>query len=121
VRQSRLGRAFWLSLGVLSVALGLIGIVVPIMPTVPFLILAAFCFARSSPTLEEKLIRHPIYGPSIRDWRERGAISKRGKWMATVAFGLSIPFGLLTLSWPWVVAPPLIAAVCLSWIWTRPL
>ncbi len=120
MNRGPVARAIYLTIGVVSVALGLIGIFLPIMPTVPFLILAAFCFARSNQKWEAWLMNHPIYGPSIRDWREKGVISRRGKLMATVAFAASILFGLLTLSWPWVFLPPVIAVLSLTWLWTRP-
>lgn len=112
-------RHLWLALGWVSVALGVIGIALPIMPTVPFLILAAFAFAKSSPALEAKLLSHPVYGPHIRNWRDRRAITRRAKWMATAAFAASIGFGTLTLHWPWVLLPPVIAVISLSWLWTR--
>lgn len=112
-------RHLWLGLGYTSVALGVIGVALPIVPTVPFLILAAFAFARSSPRLEAKLLAHPFYGPHIRNWRDRRAITRRAKWMATGAFAASIGFGALTLAYPWVLLPPVIAVICLSWLWTR--
>lgn len=91
-------RIFWTFAGGLALVIGIIGIVVPLLPTTPLLLLAAFCFARSSPKLEMWLIEHPRFGPPIRDWRAEGAISKRGKTMAVVAitatFGLSVALGL---------------------------
>ncbi len=113
-------RPLYLAAGLLSVGAGAIGILLPIVPTVPFLILAAFCFARSSPALEARIMNHPIYGPPIRTWRERGAISRQGKLAATAAFIASIIFGYFTLDGYWLFAPPVIAAICLSWLWTRP-
>ena len=113
-------RPLYLTGGVVSTALGVIGIFLPILPTVPFLILAAFCFARSDPALEARIMNHPIYGPPIRTWREKSAVSRRGKVAATFAFSGSIVFGYLTLPAPWVFLPPVIAVVCLSWLWTRP-
>jgi uncharacterized protein len=118
--QRPLVRRLWLGAGLASVALGAVGVALPILPTVPFLILAAFCFARSNPALEQRILDHKVFGPGIRAWRERGAISRRGKLAATGAFAASIVFGLLTLGWPWVLIPPGVAAVSLSWLWTRP-
>jgi uncharacterized protein len=117
---SSLLQKFFFGVGILAAALGIIGIFLPIMPTVPFLILAAFCFARSSPALEARIMNHPIYGPPIRHWREKGAISRRGKLAATLAFSASIIFGHFTLSGYWLLVPPVIAGIALSWIWTRP-
>ena len=87
-------RFFWLGLGWLSVGLGAIGAVLPLLPTVPFLLLAAFCFARSSERFHKCLVEHPKFGPPIQDWRNTGAIRRRVKWMATasMAVSLALPF-----------------------------
>lgn len=72
--------------------LGVIGAFLPILPTTPFMILAAGCFARSSPRLEAWLLSHPVFGPMLRDWRERGAIPQRAKMAAVVGcvFGYAL-------------------------------
>ena len=80
-------RHLYLMAGFVSIGLGAIGAFLPLLPTVPFMILAAFCFARSSPRLEAKLLDHRQFGPHIRRWREHGAISRRGKVAALAAFG----------------------------------
>ena len=67
-RAARLG---WLAMGWICVALGIIGALLPLMPTTIFLILAAGCFARSSPRLEAWLLDHPRVGPTLRAWRRR--------------------------------------------------
>ncbi|PKP88237.1 MAG: DUF454 domain-containing protein [Alphaproteobacteria bacterium HGW-Alphaproteobacteria-17] len=113
-------RHFFLVGGFLSLALGAIGAVLPLLPTVPFVILAAFCFARSSPRLEAWLLHHPTFGPHIVAWREKGAISRKGKVAAMLAFAFSIALALIFAPWPWMMAPIIAAAVGGSWIWTRP-
>lgn len=113
-------RAAWLTAGGVSVIIGIIGIFVPLLPSVPFAILAAFCFARSNPKWEQWLLDHRFYGPHIRAWRERGAITRKAKIAATIAFAGSIGFGLWAMKMPWVLAPPIVAAISLSWLWTRP-
>ena len=113
-------RALWLILGLASVALGVIGAFLPILPTVPFMILAAFAFSRSNRAWEAKLLNHPRYGPALRAWRERGIISRTGKRAATAAFALSILLALIFMALPWSLVPILVAVPCLSWIWTRP-
>lgn len=72
-------RAVYMVLGLGFVALGFVGAFLPVLPTVPFLILAAACFARSSTRLEAWLLGHRIFGPMLRDWRHDGAIPLRGK------------------------------------------
>lgn len=83
-------RGIYFVLGLACVALGFIGAFLPVLPTTPFLILAAACFARSSPRLENWLLSHPRFGPLLRAWRERGAIPKTAKFMALA--GMSIGF-----------------------------
>ncbi|MBD3785605.1 MAG: YbaN family protein [Sphingomonadales bacterium] len=75
-------RHLCLVLGLVFTALGFVGVFLPVLPTVPFLILAAACFARSSQRLETWLLEHRHFGPLLRDWRARGAIPRRAKWMA---------------------------------------
>ena len=113
-------RTVYLGLGLVSLLVGAVGIFVPLLPTVPFVILAAFCFARSSPKLEARLLSHPTFGAHIRAWRERGAISRRGKRAAFIAFGASAVVGLLTIALPWSLIPAAAAVIGGSWIATRP-
>ena len=93
-----LTRHLWTLLGAVSVALGLIGLALPILPTTPFMILAAFAFSKSSPRLEAWLLTHPRFGPAIRNWRETGAIHRSHKRLAlammAAAFGLSVILAL---------------------------
>ncbi|MEZ5777093.1 MAG: YbaN family protein [Paracoccaceae bacterium] len=114
-------RALWLLLGGVSFALGAVGIFLPLLPTVPFLLLSAFAFAQSSERLHGWLLSHRVFGPPIEDWRHRGAIRRKAKWMATAsilaAFLVSIALGLR----PAILAVQ--AATLLSvavFIWTRP-
>lgn len=113
-------RTLYLAGGFAALALGAIGMVVPLLPTVPFAILAAFCFARSSPVLEAHLLDHRHFGPHIRRWRERGAISRRGKKAALAAFIFSTLLALFFSPFPWFLIPLLAAAIGGTWIWTRP-
>ena len=62
--------------------LGFIGLLLPIVPTTPFILVSVWFFARSSKKLENWLINHKIFGKSIRDWKEKGAISKNAKLSA---------------------------------------
>lgn len=82
-------RLLFLTLGWLFVALGVIGAFLPVLPTTPFLLLAVACFARSSPRLEAWLMNHPKFGPPLRNWREKGAISRQAKIMAISLMAVS--------------------------------
>ena len=113
-------RLGYLLAGLLSLSLGLVGAFLPLLPTVPFVLLAAFCFARSDPRLEQWLVGHERFGPHIVAWRSRGAINRAGKRAALTAFALSAVAGLAMLSWPWSLLPLAVALVGGSWILSRP-
>lgn len=95
---ARLLRWGYMALGMLMVALGVIGALLPVMPTTIFLILALACFSRASPRLEQRLLQHPRYGASLRLWREHRAVSRRGKRMACL--GIAIGFIAMCLGHP---------------------
>ena len=82
-------RKVYLGLGYLSFSLGVIGIALPLLPTTPFILLAAWCFARSNPELAKRLYAHPRFGAALADWRDQGAISPRAKAYALSALGIS--------------------------------
>lgn len=104
-RPYSLRRAFWFAVGALSLSLGGIGIVLPILPTTPFVILAAFAFAKVSPTVASALENHRIFGPIIADWRAHGAIAPRYKIIAHVmmlaalalSFAMDMPVTILAV------------------------
>ncbi len=72
-------RYLWLSFGLLALALGAIGSVVPLLPTTPFVLVAAYAFARSSKRLHNWLVTHATFGPLIENWQRYGAISRGAK------------------------------------------
>lgn len=114
-------RLIWLLCGLLSLGIGIVGIFLPLIPTVPLVLLAAFCFARSSQRLHEWLVTHKHFGPLIDDWQQNGAIRPRAKRMATVSiamvFIISIVLGVPT----YVLGIQIITlSAVLLFIWTRP-
>ncbi len=72
----------YIFLGLLFLILGFIGLLLPVIPTTPFILVSVWFFARSSKKLENWLVNHKIFGKSIRDWKEKGAISKKAKMSA---------------------------------------
>ncbi|AWH30372.1 MULTISPECIES: YbaN family protein [Stenotrophomonas] len=115
-------RWLWFALGWLMVGLGVIGALLPVMPTTIFLILAVGCFARSSPKFEQRLLAHPRYGPSLRLWREQGAVSRKGKAFASA--GMAVGFAVFCWgahpSWRLLLGVGLFFAVSAGYVLSRP-
>jgi uncharacterized membrane protein YbaN (DUF454 family) len=104
------------------VGLGVVGIVVPGLPTTPFLLLAAACYARSSNRFYQWLVSNRIFGPSIRQWRETHSIPRKSKYWALgftlLSFGATIIFFAPSL---WVrVVLIVMLSVLLYLIWRLP-
>lgn len=112
-------RRLYLAAGIVCVVLGAIGAVLPIVPTVPFLLLAAFCFARSNPAWEQKILDHPTWGPQVADWRERRAISRKAKVSAIATIAAGVGFTWFTLGFPWVWISVAVLVIVGGWIATR--
>lgn len=108
------------ALGLVSVALGLVGAVLLLLPTTPFLILAAYFFARSHPEWEAKLLAHPTVGPAIRAWRDHRAIPRVAKRMAAGLMAISIVAAWFGLPEPWRYVPLAVAVPLLGWMWSMP-
>jgi uncharacterized membrane protein YbaN (DUF454 family) len=110
-----------LALALLSLGLAVAGIFLPVLPTVPFVLLAAWAAARSSPRLRAWLEAHPRMGPMIVDWRRGGVVRRGAKWTASGLMGLSAASMLVLFGDRWL---PYVAIACmaivLAWLWRRP-
>ncbi|MDP3853237.1 YbaN family protein [Phenylobacterium sp.] len=117
-----MSRTLFLLLGLSFMALGVVGAFVPLLPTTVFLILAAGCFARSSPRLEAWLMNHNRFGPTLRAWREHGVIPRPAKVMACagMVFGFAVFFAAAHPQ-PWLaVAVAAALAACAAFVLSRP-
>jgi uncharacterized membrane protein YbaN (DUF454 family) len=105
----------------LCVALGVIGIFVPGLPTTVFILMAGWAAARSSPRFSNWLESHKRFGPMIRDWRESRAVSRRAKLSATVVMAISATILFLTSTRMWLAEViTVVMALVLMWLWRRP-
>jgi len=110
----------WIAAGMLCLVVGVIGIVVPLLPTTDFVLLAAYCFSRGSRRWDAWLLNHPRLGPLVRDWRATRAVPLRAKWGATVMMAFSSGWAawVMPARTGWIPA-----AVCLAaavYLWSRP-
>lgn len=106
-----ISRVAWIALGFIALGLGVLGIVLPLLPTTPLVILAAFAFAKSSPRLHDWLLQNRTFGPIIIEWQTQGVIAPRYK-----AIAISMMLAALILSI--VIGVPVfviaIQMICLS-------
>lgn len=111
----------WRALAVICLGLGLIGLVLPVVPQVPFLLLGAAAAAKGWPWLDARLVAHPTFGPLILAWRERRAIPLRAKVFCVLGLAVSavalfaIPVSA-TIRIVWLA----VAAVVAAWVASRP-
>lgn len=114
-------RVLWLMLGVVSTACGIAGAVLPLVPTTPFLLLAAFAFARSSPRLHAWLVTHPRLGPPIDDWNRYGAINRRAKITAIAVMAATLALSAVIGLSVWILLAQTVAMCgAAAFILTRP-
>lgn len=109
----------WLA-GSVSLALGVIGVVLPGLPTTPFVLLAAACYAKASPRLHSWLLNHRFMGPMVRDWEQHRSLTRRSKTVAQVSMVVMVGLSAWGLrERPVVLAVVLIAALIGVWVVAR--
>ena len=109
-------------LGWVFVAVGVVGIVVPGLPTTPFLLVAAWCFARSSPRFRAWLLHNRVLGPPVLAWQRHGAVPTSAKIVAVTTMAASLAYVAFFTAAPWygVAAMGATLAVIAAWLVTRP-
>ena len=119
---SRTARLFWLVIGFLALALGALGVALPLLPTAPFVLVAAFAFAQSSEKLHRWLLEHNVFGPLIENWRRHGAISRRAKIVSVISMAAVLVISLVMGVAPVVIGVQgLVLGASALFILTRPL
>ena len=113
-------RTGYLLLGHLSVAAGVVGLLLPLVPTTPFVLLAALCYSRGSNRFHRWIHRHRLFGRMLRDWQDGGAIAPPAKVGACLGFAASVVLAWLRLGPSWGVAAVLVAAAGIAFILSRP-
>lgn len=117
-----LARPAFLALGWASVGLGIVGVIFPVLPTTPFLLVALWAFSRSSPELADRIRNNPRLGPYIRDWEEFGVIPPKAKLLAVAMMAGSFAylwFGTAAPAWAAILVAAILAAIA-AYILARP-
>ena len=114
-------RWLWIAAGLVSLAVGVVGLFVPLLPSTVFLLFASYAFARSSERLHRWLLEHRRFGPPIRHWHDERAIHRTAKRNATIViiagFAFSVSVGLHL----WIlVAQAIVLSGVVTYIWSRP-
>ena len=118
----RLKRFLWKAAGAVFLALGVVGVFLPILPTAPFLLLAVVCYARGDPKMRARILAHPRYGPPLKAFLDHGVVSRRAKVLATLmmAGGMGLGLTLARPHWGVVVALVASASAVAIWLGMRP-
>lgn len=125
ISQSKYAHMRWLYLilGFIFFGLGVVGAVLPVMPTAPFILLAAACWARGSKRFYFWLINHKHMGKYVRDWEERRAVPRRAKWLACIMMSISGTMLFFTVPDDHIWVAWIVALVCFSvgiYLWRLP-
>jgi uncharacterized protein len=120
LHRSRVVRILLWITGSLSLVLGLIGVLLPGLPTTPFILLAAACYARASPRLHQRLLNHRWLGPMLRDWERDRSLTRRTKTVAVGSMLLMVSLSIWSFRGNATVQGVLLAAALVgAWVVLR--
>jgi hypothetical protein len=118
--RRRLARTLWGAGGALALLCGLVGVLLPVWPTVPFLLLALLCFSRGCARCERWMLEHPRWGPPLRDWRAHRVVPRRAKRLAIAMMAASSLAAWWLLPAPQRWWPGAACAAVALWLWRLP-
>jgi uncharacterized protein len=122
LKRSRVVRGFFIAAGFVFVGIGLVGVVMPVLPTTPFMLLAAACFARGSERFYLWLINNRLFGPTIQEWRRHRSIPYRTKLFAIVLMSLTLAASIVFFVEDGFVQTGLavLGVLLAGWLWLIP-
>lgn len=108
--------------GTVALLLGILGVFLPVLPTTPFILFAAACYAKASERFHRRLLAHPSFGPIIREWEEYRSMPLRTKKFAVGLMSLSIAVSIwVVAAYPWAQAFLVVVGICAgTWVWRIP-
>ncbi|MCO4756455.1 MAG: YbaN family protein [Oceanospirillaceae bacterium] len=117
-----MGRMIYLVVGLICLLAGFIGIFLPLLPTTPFVLLAAYCFSRSSERLHQKLLSHRLFGPIIDEWERHGVIPLKVKCFSSTMMLVMVSYPLIFREFDlWLkMLAGVVVIVALVYVWSRP-
>lgn len=119
---TRFKRALLVTIGIVSLGLGGLGVFLPLLPTTPFVLVAAIAFANSSDRLHQWLLEHDVFGPLIHNWQQYGAIGSRTKAVSLLSMvAILVISALLAAPTHVIVIQAAVLSVSAVFILTRPL
>jgi uncharacterized membrane protein YbaN (DUF454 family) len=111
----------WLGLGHLCVVVGIAGVLLPVLPGVPFFILAAICYSKGSRKFFIKLVRHKKAGPPIRRWLRHGTIPRKAKGIAVGGMAIGAGFSVFFAPYLWLqISIGCLISLAALYVLTRP-
>lgn len=105
---------FYLLLGWFSLITGIIGIYLPLLPTTPLVLLAAWCFSKSSKRFHHWLLNHKFFGPIVRDWQSEDGIPRRSRNRAIIFMWLGMTISMLIVYRFWATVGLISIGICVS-------
>ena len=119
--STTLRRQIWRGVGYGFVALGAVGIALPVLPTTGPGIVGVWCLLKGGDPLAQRLLAHPRFGAALKAWFEGGRISRKGKVFATLGMAGAVAFaGLFGLTGLALAAPAILLSAVSLWLWRRP-
>jgi uncharacterized membrane protein YbaN (DUF454 family) len=118
--RPRWQRGLWFAAGGASFVLAIVGVALPVLPTVPFLLLAAWCFSRGCLRCERWMLEHPRFGPPLQAWRAHRVVPLRAKQFATAMMAGSAVLMWWLIGAPWALLPVGFCVAVAAWLWTLP-
>ena len=108
--------------GTVALLLGILGVFLPVLPTTPFILLAAACYAKASERFHRRLLAHRSFGPIIREWEEYRSMPLRTKKFAVGLMSLSVAVSIWVVSaYPWAQVFLAFVGICAgTWVWRIP-
>jgi uncharacterized membrane protein YbaN (DUF454 family) len=118
--KAGVAKLLWMAAGLAALGAGIVGIFLPLLPTVPFALLAAFCFSRGNKRWERWMLEHPKLGPIIRQWRTHRVVPLKAKLLASVMMAVSSAGAWMTMPASYRWAPLAVCSIVALWLWRLP-